>query len=67
MNKSLKADLNEYARTVKGAEMVDDSHFYDFRQNIYGGEMPPQIRKCFWREMAMNWFQKHVLSIPLQC
>jgi hypothetical protein len=47
MNKSLQADLNKYARTVKGSAMVDDSHFYDFRQNIYGGEMAPQIRKMF--------------------
>ena len=47
MNKTLKADLNEYARTVEGSAMVDSSHFYDFRQNIYGGEMAPRFRKMF--------------------
>ncbi len=47
MSKSLKEDLNDYARSVKDSALVDDSHFYDFRQNIYGGTMKEEIQDMF--------------------
>lgn len=47
MSKSLKEDLNDYARNVKDSALVDDSYFYDFRQNIYGGTMKEEIQIMF--------------------
>lgn len=47
MSKSLKEDLKDYARNVKDSALVDDSHFYDFRQNIYGGTMKKEIQDMF--------------------
>lgn len=47
MSKSLKEDLKEYARNVKDSALVDGSHFYDFRQNIYGGTMKEDIQDMF--------------------
>ncbi len=47
MSNSLKEDLNDYARNVKDSALEDDSYFYDFRQNIYGGTMKEEIQKMF--------------------
>lgn len=44
---SIYTDLNAYAQRQNGSEMVDESHFYDFRNNIYGGVMPSRFQKMF--------------------
>ncbi|MBP5390592.1 MAG: hypothetical protein J6Y40_00735 [Bacteroidales bacterium] len=45
-NKSIKRALNEYAKSVKG-ELIDNSHFYDFRQNIFPEDMNERFKKMF--------------------
>ncbi len=47
MIKSLKDDLKDYARNVADSALVDACHFFDFRQNIYGGTMKEEIQKMF--------------------
>ena len=46
MKNNLKYDLNNYAKSLK-REMIDESHFYDFRQNIFGKEMDERFEKMF--------------------
>jgi len=45
--KNLKKDLNDYAKGLKNSEMIDESHFYDFRQNIFGNYMSEEFQKMF--------------------
>lgn len=46
--KKLQNSLNECAKELAISKMmVDESHFYDFRQNIFGGEMKPDFIKMF--------------------
>ncbi len=45
---NLQNELNDYAKKFAISEnMIDESHFYDFRQNIFGGEMKPEFIKMF--------------------
>lgn len=42
--RELKSELCDYAKKIALSEsMVDESHFYDFRQNIFGGKMKPEF------------------------
>ena len=46
--RELKSELCDYAKKIALSEsMVDESHFYDFRQNIFGGKMKPKFIKMF--------------------
>lgn len=46
--KEIYKGLNEYAKKLAYSEiMVDESHFYDFRQNIFGGKMKPELIEMF--------------------
>jgi len=46
--RELKSELCDYAKKIALSEsMVDESHFYDFRQNIFGGKMKPEFIKMF--------------------
>lgn len=47
MKNSIKSALNEYASRITGGKLVDNSHFYDFRQNIFPKEMDEKFRKMF--------------------
>ena len=47
MKNQIKSALNEYASHITGGELVDESHFYDFRQNIFSGEMDERFKKMF--------------------
>lgn len=47
MKNTLKTDLNEYAKELKNAPMVDDSHFCDFHNNIFEGKMSEEFVKMF--------------------
>lgn len=47
MVNSILSDLNEYASHISGGELVDKSHFYDFRQNIFPKEMEERFKKMF--------------------
>ena len=47
MKNTLKTDLNEYAKELINAPMVDDSHFCDFHNNIFEGKMSEEFVKMF--------------------
>ncbi|MCR5326404.1 MAG: hypothetical protein K6E37_06615 [Bacteroidales bacterium] len=47
MTKTIFNDLNAYAKRQGNSELLDESHFYDFRQNIYGGQMPLKFQQMF--------------------
>lgn len=44
---SIYDDLNLSAQKQVKSEMLDKSHFYDFRQNIYNGQMPQKFKEMF--------------------
>lgn len=45
--RSIQIALNDYASKSAKGKMVDCSHFYDFRQNIFPSEMENRFRKMF--------------------
>ena len=45
--KSIKDALSDYASILTDGQMVDTSHFYDFRQNIFPEEMEDRFKKMF--------------------
>ena len=47
MMTSIFNDLNAYAKQQANSELLDKSHFYDFRQNIFGGQMPSKFQQMF--------------------
>ena len=47
MGNSIFNELNAYANQQAGSDLLDESHFYDFRQNIYGGKMPLKFQQMF--------------------
>lgn len=47
MKDSIHEALNAYAKQQGNSDLLDDSHFYDFRQNIYGGQMPSRFQRMF--------------------
>ena len=44
---SIYDELKEYAKSQKSSGMISDSYFYDFRSNIFGGNMPLKFQKMF--------------------
>lgn len=46
MKNNLKSDLNN-AEEVKNSQMVNDSYFYDFRQNIFRNDMDKRFIEMF--------------------
>ena len=47
MKESIHKDLNMRAWERHGKDMINDSYFYDFRSNIYGGQMPVEFQRMF--------------------
>ena len=47
MKNSIHDALNDYAKRQGKSVLLDESHFYDFRQNIYGGQMPSKFQEMF--------------------
>lgn len=47
MKNDIQTALNEYASHVTGGKLVDKSHFYDFRENIFPKEMDERFKDMF--------------------